>query len=236
MKNFLLISTLLLCLTNAIGQSKNYKYGVAAGAYIQHYNGNLGNSFLNFNTTCFGGGSTTFGMYLNKSFDVNLGVSIGDFGYCQTEADASRFIELELRCPGCTDRLGMGELRSRMVSGNIAIKYKVANDFLLKEDSKFSPYIYMCFGLNHLADNMRRNCVTEGFHFSINGGAGVKYNISDRFNIGYNVGVGYFPAKKVYAVVGSADTELDHHDEVIKMEKRKDMYMQNTLSIGINFN
>ena len=235
MKNNLLITALIFCTIGAIGQNKNYKYGITSGGFIQHYNGNLGNSFLEFNTTCFGGVGTTFGVYLNKSFDFNIGGSISNFGYCQTGADANRVVALKQRCPGCTDRLGMGELRSLMVSGNIAIKYKFANDIFLKENSKFAPYIYVGVAMNHLSDNMNRQCVNVGFHFTINGGVGIKYNINERFNIGYNMGIGCFISKKVHYTNAIANDSGDRDADELEMEKRIDMYMQNGLTLGINF-
>ena len=236
----LLLAVLLFCTTVAFGQSKNHKHSVTAGAYIQHYNGNLGNSFFKFRTTCFGGGSATYGHYLNKSFDLNVGASAGFYGYCQTDADSSRFVSLEHRCPGCTDKLGMGELRSFMVSGNLAIKYKFANGILLKEDAKFAPYIYAGVGLNRLSDTMGRNCVNIGTHFTINAGAGINYNITERLSFGYNLGIGCFVAKKVYATNG-VETDLHddephgHSPEELKLERRRDLYMQNALTLGFNF-
>lgn len=235
MKTKLLISALILCIISANGQSKNYKYGVTAGGYIQQYNGNLGNSFFKFNTVCFAGVSANFGLYLNKSFDLNLGGSMGQFGYCQTEADANRVVSLKQRCPGCTNRLGMGELRAFMVSGNIALKYKFANNIFLKENSKLAPYIYLGMGINSLTDNMGRHCVNEGNHLSINAGLGIKYNITERLNIGYNIGLGCFMTKKVYYTNALASEDTDQDAEGIKMAKRKDMYMQNTLFLGFNF-
>jgi hypothetical protein len=235
MKNKLLITLLSLCALNVFGQSKNYKFGITGGAYIQHYNGNLGNSFFKFNTTCFAGGSVDFGLYLDRSFDLNSGLAIGDFGYCQTEADKNRIVSVALQCPGCKDRLGMGELRSRMTSGNIAIKYKFANGYLLKENSKFAPYVYSGAGINHLADNMKRNCVNVGNHFTVNAGAGFKFNFTERFNLGYNLGAGCFIFKKVYYTNAMADASVTMDADDIKMERRKDLYLQNSLSFGINF-
>lgn len=235
MKNYLFISLTLLCTINAIGQSKNYKCGVTAGAHIQHYNGNLGNSFFKFNTACFAGASTTIGRYLNKSFDLNIGGSIGHFGYCQTDADSNRIVSLDQRCPGCADKLGMGGLRSLMIAGNIAIKYKLANDFFMKEDSKLAPYVYLGMGINHLSDNMKRQCVNVGTHLTVNSGAGVKYNINERFSVGYNLGLGCFVTKKVYYTNALANDISDNDPDDLKMERRKDWYMQNTLFLGINF-
>ncbi len=239
MKNKLLVSVLMLCAISAFGQNKKYKFGITAGGYVQHYNGNLGNSFFKFKSVWFCGVGGTFGVYLNKSFDLTAGVSVGDFGYCQTETDKRRIVSLSQRCPGCKDKLGMGELRSRMVSGNVAIQYKFANGTFLKEDSKFSPYVYVGVGISHLSDNMNRDCVNPGFHFTVNGGTGMKYNISERFSVGYNIGIGAFVSKKVYNTNAAARDliEEDGKDAIdIKMERRMDMYMQNSLFLGINFN
>lgn len=237
MKNQLLITAAFVLATFGLtAQTKNRKIGIETGAYLQQYNGNLGNSFFKFKETAFGGGSLNLGLYLNKSFDVNVGGSIGHFGYCQTEEDKKRVVSLEYRCPGCTDRLGMGELRSMMISGNTSIKYKFANGYLLKEDSKISPYLYAGVGINYLSDVMKRNCVNVGNHFTINAGAGVKYNITERLNIGYNLGLGCFMTKKVYytnAIAENNEVEKDADD--IKMEKRKDFYMQHALTLGFNF-
>lgn len=235
MKKTLLLSALLVGTMAATALNKNSKFGITAGAYISHYNGNLGNSFFQFNTTCFGGGSATLGMYLTKSFDINAGITVGDFGYCQTDADKNRIVSESQRCPGCKDLVGMGELRSRMTAGNLAIKYKLANGYLMKENSKIAPYLYAGIGISNLADNMHRNCVNVGNHFTVNGGLGITYNINQRFNIAYNIAVGCFTSDKVYNT-NAAATGSDAKDaDDIKMEKRKDFYMQNGLMLGINF-
>ncbi|HZG01856.1 MAG TPA: outer membrane beta-barrel protein [Chitinophagales bacterium] len=234
MKKTLLVAALSVCKLGAIAQSKNFKYGVTAGGHIQHYNGNLGNSFFKFNTTCFGGGSATVGVYMSKSFDVNVGGSVGFFGYCQTDADERRTASVSQRCPGCT-RLGMGELRSVMIAGNVAVKYKFANDVFLKEDAKVSPYVYLGAGLNRLSDVMQRDCVNEGNHVTVNAGTGIKYNFCERFNVGYNLALGAFVAEKAYATNALDETPMVKNAEEMKMEKRRDMYMQNSLFLGVNF-
>lgn len=235
MRKNLSIIALILLTTLAISQNKKHKYEISIGSHMQNYNGNLGNSFFKFNTTCFAGVNTTFGMYLNKSFDFNIGGSIGHFGYCQTEADANRVVSLNQRCPDCTDRLGMGELRSLMISGNVAIKYKFANNIIFKENSKLAPYIYLGIGVNRLSDNMKRQCVNVGTHLTLNSGAGIKYNINERFNIGYNLAIGYFISKKVYYTNALASDSKNMDADDLKIERRKDMYMQNAITFGINF-
>jgi hypothetical protein len=233
MKNLLVSIAFLLVVARCAAQSKEHRFGITAGASTQHYNGNLGDSFFQFNTTCFGSAVLTLDHYMNKSFDLKLIGSVGDFGYCQTEADKTRIVSAELRCPGCT-RLSMGELRSRMISGNLNLVYKFANGYLLKESSKLAPFIYAGVGVANLSDNMQRQCVNPGNHFILTSGAGVRYNINDRFNIGINFGLSYFLNKKVYASNPLLSDELAHDEDVIRMENRKDMLLQNTFFIGIN--
>jgi opacity protein-like surface antigen len=235
MKHQLVIFALFFCTISSFGQSADYKFGITAGAPILQYNGNLGNSFFKFNSTCFGGVGVTLGMKLNKSFDINIGGFIGDFGYCQTDADKNRIVAVGLRCPGCKDRLGMGDLSSRMYSANVGVKYKFANDYLLKENSKFSPYVLLGMGLNYLEDNMKVNCVNVGYHLTINAGTGIKYTITERFNIGYNLGVGCFIGDKVYATAGTAADTKDNDADALRMQRRKDFCMQNALIFGMNF-
>lgn len=239
MKHYLPIIALLFYTSTAIAQSKNHKFGFTAGGSIQHYNGNLGNSFFQFKTTCFAGVTTNFSVYLNKSFDMSFDNSIGRFGYCPTEEDMLRAVAFELRCPGeaCADFVGMGNLRSQIISSSFSIKYKFNNGYFLPEDTKIAPYVYGGFGVNQLSDVMQRDCVNPGTHFSLNGGTGVRYNITERFNVGYNLDIARFTNKKVYLTNTIAD-KADSHDEdpeVHEMEKRDDYCLRNSISFGINF-
>lgn len=240
MKHSILLAAFSVSLLSLNAQNKTHKTGIEVGGYLQQYNGNLGNSFFKFKETAFGGFYANAGFYLSRSFDAMIGGSVGHFGYCQTDEDKKRIVAAEFRCPGCTDQLGMGELRSMMISGNAAVKYKFANGYFLKEHARFAPYVYAGVGVNYLSDVMKRNCVNTGTHLSINGGAGLKYNINERFNIGYNLGLGCFVTKKVYYTNAMEHPETESHDdamhaEEVKMEKRKDLYMQHAISFGFNF-
>lgn len=227
--------TLFLFTSNVY--ANKYKYEFSAGTYIQQYNGNLGNSFFRFNATCFAGTSLAINRYLNKSLDASLGIGAGHFGYCQTESDKLRIVSINQRCPGCLELKGMGELRSLMLSGNVALKYKFDNGYLLSENSKISPSIFIGLGINYLSDIMKRNCVNEGLHYTINAGAGLKYNITNRFSVGYTMTVGCFMKDKVYLTnesIGNVELEPADEDE-IAIERRKDLYLQNALNVSIKF-
>ena len=223
MKNYTLVFALLLTIgVNA--QNRNHKFGFTAGTAIQHYSGDLGNSFFKFNTCCFAAEVFSLSYYLDNAFDFTASSTIGDFGYWQRPGD-QKVVPLGKRCPGCKGE-GMGELRSRMYTGNIAIKYKLDNGTVFREDSKISPYMYVGVGVNYLADRMKRNCVNTGTHFSVNTGAGLKYNVTSRFSFGYNIAVSHFVNEHIYATVGG--------DNMV-MDGKKDKCLQNTLYLGMTF-
>jgi hypothetical protein len=236
---FVLICLMFLSVFNTSAQSKTNKFGFNIGGAIQHYNGNLGNSVLKFNTTCFAGVSSTFGIYINKSFDFNVGNSIGHFGYCPTEKDNQRAVAYELRCPGeeCSEFTGMGNLRSLLISSNVSMRYKINNGYLLSEKSKIAPYANFGFGINRLTDNMKKNCVNEGNQFSINGGVGLKFYITEKINIGYNMDYTMFMTNKVYLTNSTSNhTETSNIDpQTHKMEKRKDLCLRNIFFVGLDF-
>lgn len=211
----LLFSTLTLFLT---AQTADHKLGITAGFGFQQYNGDLGNGFYNFKTSSYGVGSAQVAYYLNKSFDAGLLFNIGDYGYCQSFEEANKEVPFSDRCPGCLGRVGIGNLNSRMISGGIMARYKLSNGYILRENNKLKPYIYAGMTYNQITDRMKMNCVTPGNYYSINAGAGINYMVSDRFLIGINVGFGRFTSDKID----------------LQVRCSKDMYMQNTVHIGIN--
>lgn len=245
MKNSIIILAVLFFFTNVQSQNKTHRNSVTFGASINHYNGNLGNSFFQYKTTCFGGGNVTFGNYINRNFDLNINANIGHFGYCQTDRDVFRMAKLELQCPGCTDGIAMAELRSLMIGVNTNLKYKFNNGYILKENSKIAPYVYTGVGITHLSDNMKKKCVNVGMHYTVNAGAGLRYNIGKNMHIDYTMSFSCFMTKKTYAKLSStsdqvdnthAEAEPDHHSKEMKsLEKRHDLLLQNTLSVGFSF-
>ncbi len=218
MKKILCSFCLILLVVGLNAQTASNKTCVTAGFGFQQYKGDLANDFYKFHWTKYGVASATLGFYINKTFDFNFQMSVGDFGYCQSSAEADRWVDADLRCPGCKNRVGLGNLNSRMTSGGIAIKYKFANGYLLKENARIAPYIYMGAGINHITDRMKMNCVCPGDYSSINAGVGFRYNVCEKFNIGYNVALGCFSSSNLDYITG-----------------KKDMYLQNTLFLGYNF-
>ncbi len=219
MKNYLCTLAFALFTMAAFAQSKEHRLGITAGAGSQKYRGDLGDGFTLKNNCWYGTYSATFNYYLCKYVDLGVFTTAGCYGFAQPDDVKMKEVLADDQCPGCIGRKGIGNVSSRLFSAGGMVKYKFANGCLLKENSKIQPYVYVGAAAIQLTDFMKMNCVKAGNYTSLNVGAGVKYYLTDRINFGYNIAIGRFTT--------------DHLDYKIK-NGDKDMYMQQTLNIGID--
>jgi len=98
-------------------------------------------------------------------------------------------------------------------------KYKLNNNYLLKEDFKLKPSLFIGATYNRIRDKMEMNCVNEGNYWSINGGAGLRYDLCKRFNVGYQAALGFFTSDRVDYMIHNS----------------KDMYFQSNILVGFSF-
>ncbi|MBI1225102.1 MAG: hypothetical protein GC192_07665 [Bacteroidetes bacterium] len=204
MKNQFLTIVLLFLWVVTNAQTKNSRLAVSAGFGFQQYHGDIGNGFYNFTKTEYGVASLGIDYYVGKSFDVKLYANLGDFGFCSPYEEGENGVVEDV-------------LNSRMTMGAIALKYKLANGYLLPEAKRLAPYVYAGFGINKVTDIMKMKCIVPGTYYSTNIGLGVKYRVGKVFNIGYNLNIGQLSSDALDFVVRG----------------RNDLYMQNSLMIGI---
>lgn len=218
MKKTIIICLSLITAFTAISQSSTNKLGITFGGGSQKYRGDLGSGFTIKNTVWRGGVVLNTSYYVNKSFDAGIYGSIGDFGYCQPHDMVNKVVPEEDRCDGCVDRLGLGNLSSRMYVAGVSARYKFNNGYILAENAKIQPYVTVGVSVNKLTDRMKMNCVEAGNYMATQVGIGAKVYVSERVNIGYTMTVGAFASDK-----------LDFLDR-----GTTDMYLQNNVYVGID--
>ncbi|HYV95215.1 MAG TPA: hypothetical protein VE978_25800 [Chitinophagales bacterium] len=218
MKKYLFAFWFALTATGLSAQTVNNKLSFTAGGGFQFYYGDLGNNIYKLNPSSYGSVNISLGYYLTRSFDAGFLGFVGDYGYCQTEEMKNTEVPLSDRCPGCTARIGMGNLNSRLTSEGIFLRYKIANGYLFSESSRIRPYIFSGVVFNHVSDRMKKNCVVAGNYYSVNNGLGLRYYMTEKISIGCDLTVGYFLSDK-----------LDYIKRC-----RNDMYIQNTFFLGID--
>jgi hypothetical protein len=205
---------IVLIITTCIstnGQNANKKNNISIGGGSQGYKGDLGSVWFDLEEELYGFAAVYYNRYLNKSFDLTTSLTYGEFGHCR-EPDESAY-----RDDG-TEILNMlAGLTTFVISG----KYKFANGYLIKEEAKICPYVFLGAGINNITEKFwpDKTRAREGFYGSINMGLGFRYNFSEKFNFTYNLSFGYFTS--------------DNMDK--RVEGSNDMYMQNAGMLGINF-
>ena len=219
MKNYLCTLALVLFTMASIAQSKEHRFGITLGAGSQKYQGDLGNGFTLKNNCWYGTYASSASYYLCKHIDATVLLTAGSYGFSQPDDIKMKEVLADDQCPGCIGRKGIGNVSCRLYSAGLMVKYKFANGCILKEDSRIRPYVYFGASAIQLVDNMKMNCVQAGNYTSLNAGVGVKYYLSDRLNIGYNMHFGNFTA--------------DHLDYKMK-NGDNDRYLQQTLTVGVD--
>jgi len=204
MKKFLLLLIVASITIIAHAQTQTNPIGITAGGGFENYNGDLGKTFYNFHEEMYGFVRLGISHYLNSSFDAQLYGTYGDFGHCRDEGDD----------PTNLNMLG------RMTTVNVALKYKFANGYLLCESTRLAPYLFAGAGYINMSDVWPGEVrINLGSYFSINGGGGLMYNFTNRLNLSYTLGFGYFTSDNV-----------DNY-----VHGKNDLYMQNTFCLGMNF-
>lgn len=202
MKQLFLFAAFLIC-TCAVAQTKEKKNNITLGGGRQSYNGDLGNSWFKPHEEWYGFVKMSYSRYLTKSFDGMLMAFAGELGHCRDEDDPITNLNY----------------RSRMYSGFLALKYKFANGYILKEEAKIAPYLFAGAGINSLTDIWNHKDVNPGSYGTVNCGIGVRYNFTPRISLGYDISFAYFMSDKLDYIVRGGN----------------DMYMQNYFYVGFNF-
>lgn len=211
MKYKLLIAFTALSICS-FAQTKDNKNNISFGGGTESYKGALGNSSFNFQYETYGVVSLNYSRYLTKAFDFCAYATYGDYGRCKKGYDLQQW----------SDGVTILNMFSRLTTGNIALKFKLANGLILDEDSRIAPYIFLGSGIDNARDVWDYNNslrVNAGNYLTINGGLGVRVNITERLNFTYNISFAYFTSDK-----------LDRNPNGMNP-----MNMQNTYSLGYNF-
>jgi len=156
-------------------QTADIKLAVELGVIKTEYHGDYGNGIFNFNQQMYPAGGLAIGYYLNPSFNLGLRSSFGDYGY--REDNANYF-------------------RGRKFDASLYTQYKFNNGYILKENSKLSPFLTVglglaSYGINPALDKSGSNSIydptiiTKGVDVILPVGAGLKYQISERIALQY---------------------------------------------------
>lgn len=108
----------------------------------------------------------------------------------------------------------------RMGQGQLSAKYKFANGYLLKEEAKLRPYVYLGVGAANFAQRpgSEANRINPETAFTANAGAGLTFMITKNVSLTYNLGYIWNNADGLDFVTRNSNEQV----------------LQHGLSVGIN--
>ncbi len=196
-KNLLLLLVLLtssaLQFVNA--QTEENKTAISISIGKNEYNGDLGNGLFNFNQTHLFGG-LTLATFISPSFDLGVEGNYGAYGY---ENSLNKFLGYKY-------------------DGFMFLNYKFNNGYIMKQESKLSPFITAGIGLAGYVRSGNNTMInTFPLDLIVPVGVGLKYQISELIAVQY---------KFLYDF-----TNHDEHD-LIRKTGRNDHFAEHLLSLN----
>lgn len=198
-KQILLTLLFLVTLTNMNAQTRERKWNAGVAGGFSVYAGDLGNSMTDFTSDVLRQnliGAFNVSRYINRSLDVTLTGTIGSFGYYKDNVTV---------------------FKGDMMHANMTLKYKFYNGYMISEDSKIAPYIFAGIGYSDFSGP----AITNNTDYSLVGGAGVRYRITDVIGITYQATFGYMSTAHNNPAAGVTPTG-------------NDLFMMHTLGFGFN--
>lgn len=195
-----------LILSNATSQTADRKFSIGLNIGTRKYNGDMGNGLSNFKKIQPMVG-LQLGLYLSKTFDLNLGANSGNLNYLNTDK--------------------VPNFESSMIDGALMVKLKTYNGGIFKEDALLAPYLLAGIGFAastdispNFANKYNFTYAKKANSISLPIGMGFRVRLSEVVNINLQA---------VYNLTASDDL-----DALKEIKARNDKYMN--YSIGLVFN
>lgn len=165
---FKLLITLLIVTQCGVAQTDENRIAIALSLVKNEYNGDYGNDIFSFNSSQYYATGISLTGYISPSFDLGMQGSFGNFGYFKSSID--QFVG---------DKFDF----------SLFTHYKLNNDYILKKNSKISPFISLGLGLAAYSTNNSATpwptIITNGADFTLPFGGGLKYQLSNSLSVQY---------------------------------------------------
>jgi len=171
---FLSLLAVLVMSGTSYGQTAEQRFGIGAHMGISDYYGDLNAEFFDIGKTARNQGGLTFSYYLTPMFDVAASCTYGAFGYDQAFGPS---------------------FGANLFQANGQARFKFHNGFILKEDSKIQPYIFVGAGIADYANvsiftDVEFNTLAQT-DFTLNAGVGATYMIFNNWGLNYTLLYGH---------------------------------------------
>ena len=164
MRTILIFVMMTFFLPDLYPQNKDQRWAAGLFAGKTCYTGDLGNGAFKLDPFYFHG-AVQLSRYLNPSLDLSMHLEHGSYGFYHDEV--SNFL-------------------SSKTDGNILLRYKFSNGYLLGEDVVIAPYLTAGFGLAAYSGDATLTD-TKGLDATMPLGGGLKINFTRRIAFQYQM-------------------------------------------------
>lgn len=185
----------------ADAQSRYHKWNAGVNGGISVYAGDLGNNITDFPLDVFEHNvivGLNLSRYLNRSFDVSLSGTIGSWGYYNKQTTI---------------------FKGDMMHGNLNLRYKFSNGYLISEDSRLAPYVFGGVGLSRFSGSTINNSTD----LALVTGGGLNLRLTEVIGVTYQTTFGYLDNSHNISEAAAA-----------ARPKGNDLFMFHTLGVGFN--
>lgn len=149
-----------LVIINSFSQNENRKWAVGVNFGTKEYYGDLGSEFWTFINNHGGFGVNVY-RYLNPSFDI-----MGSYSHGLIDFEG-----------------GKGTFINSLFDYNVSAKYKFNNGYLLAEDNRFQPFVFLGIGATYSETGHYRNINESSIDLGVPGGLGLNIKLNDAWSI-----------------------------------------------------
>ncbi len=199
LKGFILLSIISFSFSAAFAQTADKKWNLGLMAGFSIYSGDYGNSLRDFRYESIRQNPTAglnISRYITPSFDVALNSSFGSYGFYSN---------------------GNTIFKGDMFQGNLNLRYKLNNGYMLSENSRLAPYLFAGAGVASFTGPR----INEGMDYPIVGGLGIRLRVSNKITLNYQATYGYF-------------TSAHYNPQNFSSATGNDKFMFHMLGIGLD--
>jgi len=173
-----LLAICLLLAEGAVAQNYAKKFGFEVSGGIREYGGDRGTRYFIAQPPDYQAIGGSFSYYVNPSFDATIFGAVGDLGH----RDFSK-----------PQALGF---TARVTEVMLGLRYKFANDYMIRQDAKFKPYLQAGWGgmqsiskIVHDQPGYNQNRTWMAAHWAA--GGGFRYAITNTIDFSFQMTYNY---------------------------------------------
>lgn len=216
---FSILLTLITLYTNLLGQTRQHPWSIGIHIGKTENNGDLGDASFDWSKAFYINGGIRLERYVSPSFDFTAQLNAGELGYWRSK-DSITYLNGRY----------LGNFYGNHYNGFLGLRYKFNNGYILKENARIAPFLFIGLGISHLyGPRIWDYFLQKNTSYS----AGFAHDMIFPSGIGINVAIDKKERWKAYWQTAFSYTDHDSRDGITI--RNNDGFMQHQIGVSYNF-